>query len=39
MSGMSCDEICITLQCPKLRFKCVHPPGAEGGKCVHQELK
>ena len=29
----------ITGQCPKLRFKFVHLPGAEGGKCVHPELK
>ena len=25
-------------QCSKLRFKFVHPPGAEGAKCVHQEF-
>ena len=27
------------IQCSKLRFKCVHPPGAYGGKCVHPEFK
>ena len=26
-------------QCSKLRFKFVHPPGAEGGKCLHPEFK
>ena len=26
-------------QCSKLRFKSVHPPGAEGGTFVHQECK
>ena len=27
------------IQCSKLRFKFVHPPGAEGGKCLHPEFK
>ena len=26
-------------QCSKLRFKCMHPPGAYSGKCVHPEFK
>ena len=29
----------MTLQCSKLRLKFVHPPGAEGGICVHLEFR
>ena len=38
MHGEINKDFGVQGQCSKLRFKCVHPPGAGGKKCLHPEF-